>query len=93
MTTIKPGFYTRAQYRSIVKMWEDSGIADCFDRAEPMSKENIRRRRMEGLMIHSDNMWRDRVAVEVLENLFWPQIRCAACRQHDWDNCTCKEIV
>ena len=60
------------------------------EHAEPMTKEDIRRRRMEGLQIHSEHMWRDRVAAEVLENLFWPQVRCAACRRHDWDNCTCK---
>jgi len=26
----------------------------------------------------------------VLSGQKFPQVRCAACRRHDWDNCTCK---
>ncbi len=52
MATIKSAFYTPAQHKSIAEMWEDSGIADCFDHAEPMSKEDIRHRRLEGHNMH-----------------------------------------
>lgn len=63
---------------TITQLFENSGIAKCFDKdAEPMSREDTKKRRLEAV-----SMW---LKIGPL-----PEVRCAACREHDWYNCTCR---
>ncbi len=56
---------------TITQIWEDSGIAECFNTdAEPMSKQDIRHRRLEGKWLNEWYRVRDMLGHELNKRLY-----------------------